>query len=74
MPMPPLDARQVGPHLPQARQGVFELGQLDLQPGLDGAGAGGEDVEDQLAAVEHLDLGGLFQVADLRRATGRCRR
>src|SRR2546430_6614065 len=29
------------------------------------AGARGEDVEDQLAAVDHLDVGGLLQVADL---------
>ena len=60
-------AAQVGPHLAQARQGVLELGQFHLEAGLGGAGAGGEDVEDQLAAVEDLDLGRFFQVADLRR-------
>ena len=49
----------------QPGQRVFQLGQLDLQLGFDGAGAGGEDVEDQLAAVEHLELGRFFQVADL---------
>ena len=59
--------RQVGPHLLQPRQRVFQLGQLDLQPGLRRAGPGGEDVEDQLAAVEDLDAGRLFQVADLGR-------
>ena len=48
-------ARQVGPHLLQARQRVFELREFDLQPRLGRLGAGGEDVEDQLAAVEHLD-------------------
>src|SRR5262249_56767226 len=56
---------EVRPHLAQARQGVFQLRQLDLQAGLDGAGAGGEYVEDQLAAVEDLAVGGLLQVADL---------
>ena len=60
-------AAEVAPHLPQARQGVFELGQLDLQACLDGAGARGEDVEDQLAAVEHFDVGRFFEVAHLRR-------
>src|SRR5439155_8666980 len=42
-------------------------GQLDLEPGLGGAGPGGEDVEYQLAAVKDLDVGGLFQVAHLGR-------
>ena len=60
-----LVARQVRPHLLQARQRVFELGQLDLQPGLRRAGPRGEDVEDQLAAVEDLDAGRFLQVADL---------
>ena len=58
-------ARQVGPHLPEPRQRVFELGQLDLEPGLGRAGPGREDVEDELAAIEHLDAGGFFQVAHL---------
>ena len=31
------DAAQVGPHLRKPRQGVFQLGQLDLQARLDGA-------------------------------------
>ena len=65
--MPPLYARQVRPHAFEAGQGVFQLGQFDLQAGLDGAGPAGEDVEDQLAAVEDLDLGRLFQIADLGR-------
>ena len=44
----------------QPRQRVFELGQLDLQARLVRAGAGGEDVEDQLAAVEDLQRRGFF--------------
>ena len=60
-----LVAGQVAPHVPQPRKAVLELGQLDLHPGLGGAGSGGEDVEDQLAAVEYFDLGGGFQVAGL---------
>ena len=58
-------ARQVGPHFPQPRQRVFQLGQLDLQAGLHRARPRGKDVEDQLAAVEHFDLGGLFKIANL---------
>ena len=46
---------------------VFELRQFDLQPRLRRAGAAGEDVEDQLAAVEHLDAERLLQVAGLGR-------
>ena len=58
-------AAKVAPHLPQTRQGVFQLGQLHLQTGFDGARPRGENVENQLAAVEHFELGGLFQIADL---------
>ena len=66
--------RQVGPHLLEPRQRVFELREFDLQPRLGRRRAGGEDVEDQLAAVEHLDARAPFEVARLRRARGRCRR
>jgi hypothetical protein len=58
----------VAPHLPQPGQRVFQLRQLDLQARLHRPRPGGEDVEDQFAAVQDLDLGGLFQVADLRGA------
>jgi len=47
---------------------VLKLGQLHLQPAFVGAGVGGEDVQDQLAAVEDLAPRGLLEVADLRRA------
>ena len=49
-------AREVGPQPGQARQLVLELGQLDLEAALVGLGVLGEDVEDQPAAVEDLDL------------------
>ena len=57
--------RQVGPHLFQARERVFELRQFDLELRFRRAGARGEDVEDQLAAVDHFDFEGLFEVARL---------
>ena len=56
---------EVGPHAGQAGIGVFQLGQIDLELGLVGLGPGGEDVQDQLAAVQNLDLDDLFQLADL---------
>ena len=58
----------------QARQGIFELGQFDLQPRFDGAGPAGEDVEDQFAAVEHLDVEAPFPGCGPGWGTGRCRR
>ena len=60
--------RQVGPHPGQARQVVLELGELDLEPPLAGAGVAGEDVEDQGAAVEDLAVGDLLEVPLLVRA------
>ncbi len=69
------DALEVAPHAGEAGVGVLHLGQLDLELGFAGLGAGGEDVEDQFGAVEDLDplhggAGGffvddLFQRADL---------
>lgn len=56
---------EVGPHALEAGHGVLELGEFDLELGLVGAGAGGEDVEDDLGAVDDLDLEGLFEVAGL---------
>ena len=48
--------REVGPQARQARQLVFELGELDLEAALVGLGVQGEDVEDQPAAVDDLDV------------------
>ena len=69
-----LVARQVGPHPLEARQGVFELRQLDLEVGLVGPGAGGEDVEDDLGAVDHLDAEEPSPGCASGRGRGRCRR
>ena len=58
-------AREVRPHPLQARHLVFQLGQLDRQAGLVRLGAAGEDVEDQLRAVEDLQAGGFLKIAGL---------
>ena len=46
---------------------MMQLRRLDLQPALLRAGSLGEDVEDQLSAVDHLDLELALQVALLPR-------
>ncbi len=47
------DALEVAPHAGEARVSVLELRELDLELCFVGLGAAGEDVEDQLAAIEH---------------------
>ena len=44
----------MGPHRAQARRGVLELGDLDLEPRLARRRTRREDVEDELAPIEHL--------------------
>ena len=66
-PDPALGPRQVGPQLGQPRQLVLELGQLDLEAALVGLGVEGEDVEDQPAAVDDLDVEQLLEGALLGR-------
>ena len=56
------------PHPLQPRHGVFQLRQFDRQPGFVGLRPPGEDVEDQLRAVEDLHARGPLEVADLSRA------
>ena len=51
--------------LGQPRQQVLELGQLDLELAVPGRGALGEDVEDQLGAVDHAQVEALGEVARL---------
>ena len=58
---PALGPRQVGPQPGQARQLVLELGELDLEPAFVGLGVQGEDVEDQPAAVDDLDVEQLLE-------------
>ena len=48
--------RQVRPQPGQARELVLELGELDLEAALVGLGVQREDVEDQPAAVDDLDV------------------
>ena len=62
---PALVARQVGPHPLQPGHRVLELRQLDLEVGLVGPRPGGEDVEDDLGPVDHLDAQELLQVPRL---------
>ena len=52
----------------QLGQHVLELGHFDLQLALAGAGPAGEDIEDQLGAVDHPQVGVIGDRADLRRA------
>ena len=65
-PDPAADPREVDPHALEPGQQVLELGQLDLQAGLVGAGAGGKNVQDQFGAVHHPNLAQRLQVLALR--------
>src|SRR5207248_2865420 len=51
----------------EPRQQVFQLGELDLQLAFARAGATGEDVEDQLRAIDDLAAHLFLDVAKLRR-------
>ena len=53
------------PHAGQPGICVFQLGQFDLEPGLAGFCPGGENVQNQLAAVEDFDFDDFFKLADL---------
>ena len=54
-------ALQMGPHADEPGQQILILSQLHLQAALTGAGPLGENVQDQAAAVQHLDPGHLCQ-------------
>ena len=56
------------PQARQARQLVLELRELDLEPALVGLGVEGEDVEDQPAAVDDLDVEQALEALLLGRA------
>ena len=53
---PAAGPRQVGPQLCQAWELILELGELDLEAPLVRLGVLGEDVEDEPAAVDDLDV------------------
>ena len=67
VPTPAAEALEVLPHAPHARQVVLELRQLDLELPLGAHGVLGEDVEDQLRAVDHARVERVLEVALLRR-------
>ena len=59
---------EVGPRAHQPRPLIAERGQFDLQHAFAGAGAVGEDFEDEPGPVQDLDVPFLFQIALLHRA------
>ena len=56
---------QVAPEPGQPREQMLQLRQFDLQLAFAGAGALGEDIENQRGAIEHLALENRFQIAAL---------
>ena len=56
----------MAPHAGEAGEEILELGEFDLQSALAGAGSGGENVENQLAAVDDLAVGDFFEIPALR--------
>ena len=64
---PAAEALEVRPQAAHAREVVLELGELDLELALGGPGVAGEDVEDDLGAVDDRDLERRSSVALLAR-------
>ena len=64
--MPPVRRERRVVLLPEARQRVLELRELDLELAVPALGALGEDVEDELRAVDDLEVGELRDGARLR--------
>src|SRR5205807_4469854 len=62
------EALEVLPHPPHPRQVVLELRELDLELSLGADGVLGEDVEDQLGAVDDPRLERVLERSLLRRA------
>ena len=60
-----LQTRQVSPHPFQSRQRVFQLSQFDGQSRFVGLRVRRKDVENQLGAIEDLDVERFFQIAGL---------
>ena len=61
------EARQAGVLLGEPRQRVLELRELHLELAVAALGALGEDVEDELGAVDRLQAGGVLESAGLGR-------
>ncbi len=57
----------MGPLARQARLQITELGDLDLELARQSASALGEDIKDELAAIDNPKVKFLFEVARLRR-------
>lgn len=56
-------AGEVGPGAGEAGEGILHAGEGDLEDGFAGLGAVGEDIEDDLFAVDDGDFGEFFPVA-----------
>ena len=54
---------KVAPHPGEPGQGVLHAGEFDLQAGLLGVGALGENIENDLLAVDHAEVGEFFPLA-----------
>ena len=67
VPAPAAEALEVLPGAPHPREVVLELRQLDLQLALGRDGVLGEDVEDQLGAVDHAGRERVLERSLLRR-------
>ena len=65
--MPPPRRDSAVPGSGQTRQQVLELGELDLPLAFPRARPAGEDVEDQLRAIDHLPLESILELAELPR-------
>ncbi len=61
------DGVEVAPHAYQARVGVLQLGQFDLEAGLMGLSPRSEDVQNEFTAVEDFQVNNLFQLSNLGR-------
>lgn len=59
------DSFEVAPHAAQSGGGVFQLSEFDLNAGLVCARAGGEDIENEFAAIDDFALDGFFDASDL---------
>ena len=57
----------MGPHSGQAGKKILQLRELNLEPAFARASSPGENIENQLGAIQHLATCKLLKVATLRR-------